>query len=268
MTEDLETEISPPEFIEPENESSEPKPRKRFGPVALIAAAFLASALGAGAMYLATETLKSPAPIVDLAPLTKRMDTLTTENKTLKAQIARLQRDMKATPEPIIVDISGVESRLERLEAAKPQALDLDLIARLEALKEEGSEALDLSDILQRIEDLEARPAQIIEVPIEQPGQVNVTAAAPISQTLAVTPFPKAKILAVLDKSDRSKGWLKRSLNKHISVQSEDNPRYLVEVAVENIEAGNLEGAIAVFDKLPSEAKAAATEWRNSVESN
>ena len=264
MNENTDVEILPPEALEPEIEFLEATPRKRFGLAGILATAFLASALGAGAMYLVAEFLKTPAPTVNLVPLTERVDALNTENKTLKAQLTRLQRDMKASPKPLAVDLSGIETRLERLEAAKPQALDPDLIARLEALKEGGSEALDLSDILARIEALETRPVERVAVPIETPN----VAAVPTAQTTSIIPFPKAKILAAIDKADRSQGWLKRSLKKHISVQSEDNPRYLVELAGQNIEAGNLDAAIAAFDKLPAEAKAVATEWRNSVESN
>ena len=137
MNENTDVEILPPEALEPEIEFLEATPRKRFGLAGILATAFLASALGAGAMYLVAEFLKTPAPTVNLVPLTERVDALNTENKTLKAQLTRLQRDMKASPKPLAVDLSGIETRLERLEAAKPQALDPDLIARLEALRVE-----------------------------------------------------------------------------------------------------------------------------------
>jgi len=70
-----------------------------------------------------------------------------------------------------------------------------------------------------------------------------------------------------LDKSEASEGWLKKSLKKHISVQSEDNPRYLLEIITRNIEDENIDAAISAFDKLPVEAKAAAVDWRESMES-
>lgn len=264
MNENTDVEIISPEALEPEVEPIEGKPRKRFGLAGVLLTAFLASASGAGAMYFAINMLKAPAPTVNLTPLTERVEALNSENKTLKAQIARMQRDIKAKPTPVAVDLSGIENRLKNLEATKPQVMDPDLIARLEALQEDGSEALDLSDILDRIEALELRPAQMIEVPVA--AVVEPEGAA--SLAAVNIPFPKANILGVLDKADSSQGWLKRSLNKHISVQSEDNPRYLVELIVENIEAGKLDAAIAAFDKLPIDAKAAASEWRNSVESN
>lgn len=208
-------------------------------------------------MYFVTNMLKAPAP--NLAPLTASIETLSAENKTLKAQVTRLQRDIKAIPKPETIDLSALETRLDRLETAEPQVLDPDLVTRLEALKEEGSDALDLSDILARIEVLETRPAMITtlrapEALTAPKAEVNIA-------------FPEAEILAVLDKAEETQGWLKKSLNKHISVQSEDNPRYLVELVVKNIETKNIDAAIAAFDKLPAEAKAAASDWRKTVES-
>ncbi|MEP3890038.1 MAG: hypothetical protein ABJN69_06190 [Hellea sp.] len=253
------------EISQPEIQNVETKPRKRFGAPLLLGAAFLASAFGAGAMYVAAELRKTPAP--DLTPLTVSIDKLSADNKmlkadnkSLKAQLTRLQRDIKAASNPAVVDLSGVESRLDRLEAAEPQALYPDLIARLEALKEDGSEALDLSDILTRLEALEARPVLVASAPVET--------AIIMPQPIENIAFPEAKILAVLDKAEASQGWLKKSLNKHISVQSEGNPRFLVELVIKNIEAENFDAAIAAFDKLPAEAKAVATDWRKNIESN
>ena len=241
--------------IDVETAELEAEPRKRFGLPVLFGAALLALITGAGAMYGAAKSLQKPLP--DMVPLTARIESLTSENKTLKAQVTRLQRDVKAIPKPASVDVSAIENRLERLEKSEPQAIDPDLIARLEVLKAEGgSEALDLSDILARLEALEARP--IAPRP----------AAAASPQSTIDIPFPSAEVLAALDKAEASQGWLKKSLKKHISVQSDDNPRFLLESVVQNIEAGNKDAAIAAFDKLPAGAKAVASEWRQSVESN
>jgi len=245
MSEETDIEILSPEI--------ETFPRKRFGFPALLITAFLASGFGSGAMFFVSEMVKKPIP--NLAPLTGKVEVLTTENKTLKAQIVRLQRDIKALPKPKVVDLSDIQARLEDLENAEAQPIDPDLVARLEVLKTEGSEALDLSDILARLEALENRP--IAAKPI---------IADTASETVNIE-FPTAAILAVLDKSEASEGWLKKSLKKHISVQSEDNPRYLLEIITRNIEDENIDAAISAFDKLPVEAKAAAADWRESMES-
>ena len=231
------------------------KPARQIGLKSLGLGLIIAALFGAGGGAVLSKTLQSPA--VDISPLKTTLDALETENKTLKAQLTRLQRDIKALPKPAALDMTSIESRLEALEGAKPQAIDQDLLARLEALNEEGSEVLDLSDITARIAALETRPVLASTTPANiTPNQVEAG---------SVLPFPKAAILSALETSHPSGGWLKRSLKKHISVQSEDNPRYLVELIVENIEEGNNQAALTAFDKLPSDAKAAGQAWRESL---
>ena len=246
MSEDADIEITLPD-------SEAVKPQRQIGLKTLGLGVIIAALLGAGGGAMLSQTLQNPA--TDISPLATNIEALKTENKTLKAQITRLQRDIKALPKPAALDLSDIETRLKALEAAKPQAIDTDLIARLEALQKEGSEVLDLSDITARIEALEARPAPI--------SSANI---APAPSRAAITlPFPKAAILKALESSEPAGGWLKRSLKKHISVQSEDNPQYLVELIVQNIEEENIEAALTAFDKLPAEAKAAGAAWRASL---
>jgi len=87
--------------------------------------------------------------------------------------------------------------------------------------------------------------------------------SAPLATELP--PFPKAKILQALDKFDSSKSWIKRTLDKNITVQSEDNPRYLVELIEIDLSEGNLTEALSKYDKLPSIAKSAGKEWRVAI---
>ena len=216
----------------------------------------IAALLGAGGGAVLSKALQKPA--VNISALMTTLEVLESENKTLKAQVARLQRDIKALPKPAAIDLSSIETRLGVLESAKPQVIDQDLLARLEALNEEGSEALDLSDILSRLEALETRP-----VPTAPVATVYVQSPKSVSE-----PFPKTAVLAAIEASEPSGGWMQRSLKKHISVQSDDNPRYLVELIVQNIKDKNIEAALAAFDKLPAEAKAAAKDWRESATQN
>jgi len=247
MSEDLDIEITPPS-----EETS--KPERRVGFKTLGLGVILASLFGAGGGAMLSQILQKPD--VDISPLSKNIEALQTENTSLESQITRLQRDLKDLPKPKPVNLKAIQSRLGALENAKPQEIDPELVTRLEALKEEGSQALDLSDILARIEALENRPVAIAPA-------VNV--APNISDVSSVEPFPEATILAALEASEPSGGWLKRSLKKHISVQSDENPHYLVELIVENIEDGNIEAALTAFDKLPDEAKALGQVWRDSL---
>jgi len=246
MSEDADIEILP----EPEEETSKPELRVGFKTLGL--GVIIASILGAGGGTMLSKMMQKPA--VDISPLMTKLEALQSDNKALKAQVTRLQQDIKARPKPVAVDLTNIEARLAELESAEPQEIDTDLVARLEALKENGSEALDLSDITARIEALENRPSVI-----------SSNVAPTLSDVRAAEPFPEAAILAALDISEPSSGWLKRSLKKHISVQSGDNPHYLVELIVQNIEDGNIEAALTTFDKLPDEAKAAGQAWRESL---
>lgn len=246
MSEDADIEMTLPE-------SEDVKPQRQIGIKALGLGVIIASLLGAGGGAILSKTLQNPA--MDISPLTTNIEALETENKTLKAQVSRLHRDIKALPKSAAVDLSDIEMRIKALETAKPQEIDTDLIARLEALQEEGSEGLDLSDITARIEALESRPAPVTPADIA-PAQ---------SKEASSMPFPEAAILKTIESSEPAGGWLKRSLKKHISVQSEDNPQYLVELIVQNVEDGNIEAALTAFDKLPAEAKAAGAAWRASL---
>lgn len=247
MSEDADIEIIPPH-------EDPPKTERRFGFITLGLGVIIAALLGAGGGAILSKTWQTPA--VDISPLVTNIEALENENKTLMAQVSRLQRDIKALPKPAAIDLSDIKVRLEALETAKPQDINADLVARLEALKEDGSEALDLSDIVARIEALETRPAPVAPAKI-------ITNQREIA---SFAPFPEAAILKALETSQPSGGWLKRSLKKHISVQSEDNPHYLVELIVKNIEDGKIEAALTAFDKLPAEAKAAGQTWRESLE--
>jgi len=174
------------------------------------------------------------------------------------------------------------------IESTAP-AIDTDLVARLEALQAEGSDALDLSDITSRLQKLEqmsletdgnlSQESLVQKIKSEiiadetflqktisdenMPTTKLEIAETSISQ-IQFLPFPKTKILEALDKADKSQSWIKRTLNKNITVQSEDNPRYLVELIEMDLTAEKYSEALTKFDKLPEIAKSAGKEWRNA----
>ena len=252
MSEDADIEILPPQDANP-SQAEFSKSERRIGLKTVGLGVILASLLGAGGGAMLSKIWQTP--VADISPLMTNIQALETENKTLKAQISRLQRDVKALPKPAAIDVPEIKSRLKALESAKPQEIDSDVIARLEALNEQGSEALDLSDIMARLEALENKPAPIISSHITP----SLLPAAELK------PFPKAAVLAALESSQPSGGWLKRSLKKHIFIQSEENPHYLVELIIQNIEDGDVDAALSIFEKLPAEAIAAAQPWRDSL---
>jgi len=284
------------------------KPSKRFvGYKTLTLASLIAALLGAGGGTAFSKLMVGGAS--DLTSLQSKIEAVQSENDALKAQMMRLQRDIKKTPTPAKVDLSGLRSRLQALETAEPKLIesasppiDAELVARLEALQNEGSEALDLSDIIQRLDKLEsgqlafkvneeARRAELLadmkaelaaddtflqnlgsfqqetssgSTPTSSPDSTSTT-LKPMETAKVLPSFPKREILSALDKSDSSKSWIKRTLDKNITVQSEDNPRYLVELIEIDLKNGNLEGAMAKYDKLPSIAKNAGKAWRDAI---
>lgn len=254
-----ETDIDIPSSEHDESEAFivEPKAKKRFGLPVLLGAMFLSSAFGAGVIGAISHFNQAAAP--NLAPLTAKIETIGTEaqslaaeNKTLKAQIARLQRDIKKGSASPSVDLTPLEKRVASLEETEPKPIDAELLTRLKALQDEGSQALDLTDILARLEALENRP---VAAPMPATSEADFNLDRRIE-------FPGEAILARLEKPE---GWLQKSLKKHISVQSDENPRYLVDLINTHIDAGNIEAAIAAYEKLPADAKTAGQAWRESL---
>jgi len=275
------------------------QPKTRFvGYKTLGLATVIATLLGTiGGAAISKVTMP---PSSDLAPLTSRLDSVVAENTSLKAQLSRMERDIKMAAEMIKDksaqdELSALKSRLTSLETAEPQiieaspAIDPEVMTRLEVLQKEGSEALDLSDILQRLDKLETLSSEsssevdekallsqlksdiltdetFLEKlrPIEMAENKQIV-QTPIFKTNRL-PFPKTTILKALDEIDPSESWLTRTLNKHITVQSEDNPRYLVELIELDLKAEDFSGALAKFDKLPEPAKTAGQKWRKAFE--
>ena len=255
-------------------------------------ATLIAAVLGAGGGAILSKITSPASP--NLSPLKSQIETALSENKTLKSKIADLEQSLKKTATQksapaVKVDLSGIESRLNALEAIEPQtqAIDEELLTRLEALQSEGSEALDLSDILARLEKLETqklvtqtiseadRKALLMELKSDLMSEetqlennaaprrvLSASTGLPIPLSAADLPaFPKTTILGALTATDKS-GWVKRTLNKHITVQSEDNPRYVVELIEKDLNAGDIAAAVTKFDTLPEAAQTAAKTWR------
>ncbi len=291
---EIDDEIEAVEDLSAQADVMPTKERSTVGFKTLGLATLIAAGLGAGGGAFLSKITSPAAP--NLSPLKSQIETALSENKTLKSKIADLEQDLKKSPaqKPVAtpkVDLSGIESRLDSLEAIEPQtqAIDEELLTRLEALQSEGSDALDLSDILARLEKLETqkaatqtineadRKALLMELKSDLMAEetqlensaaprsiLSASTGLPIPLTAANLPeFPKAAILDALTEADES-GWIKRTLNKHITVQSEDNPRYVVELIEKDLDAGDIAAAVTKFDTLPEAAQTAAKTWREA----
>ena len=288
---EIDDEIEAVEDLSAQADVMPTKERRAVGFKTLGLATLIAAGLGASGGALLSKITSPASP--NLSPLKTQIETALSENKTLKSKIADLEQDLKksaaqnpaSTPK---VDLSGIESRINALEAIKStQAIDEELLTRLEALQSEGSDALDLSGILARLEKLETqkaaaqtiseadRKALLMELKSDlmsdetqlensaAPRRVlSASTGLPIPLSNAdIPPFPKTAILDALTAADES-GWVKRTLNKHITVQSEDNPRYVVELIEKDLDAGDPAAAVMKFDTLPEAAQTAAKTWR------
>ena len=279
-----------------DNKRESAKPRavgyKTLGLAALIAA--ILGSLGGGAISKFTAT-----PAANIGPLKTQIETVVAENKSLKAQLLRLERETKKkrpeTQPETQIDFSEFDLRLKALEDTEKQAeetpvptIDPELLTRLEALQKEGSAVIDLSEINQRLDKAETQlsnlekyddAALITKVKsnllADETFRKNRMVKAEVGENLIAreinTPalplpeFPAQAILLALDETQISGNWLKKTINKRITVQSDDNPRYLVELIQLDLNEKNYSGAVVKFDKLPEAAKIPAQDWRQII---
>jgi|GEM_PF-2516834 len=300
MTE-TDTQAEPPSEAKPETVSPEPKseagkksllssPWVRYGGLSLVvfglgsfAGHYTADRYGhraAGQAIQINDKIKG---------LEAELTTARSTNSEMKAQLSRLERELKAVPktqaaaEP--VDLSGIENRLVSLENREPaetQIIDPELLSRLEALKTEGSEALDLADIYTRIEALESATPEPADPPdltdiyarLEMLETARVAASeisAPVIEAdtviipgvqAAIPEFPKAALLAALP-DESQKNWLQ----KQITVRGPNDPSLLIEKIPEDIFNENWAAAAQKYDKLPDNIRSVGQDWRDAIES-
>ncbi len=296
-------------------ESREPlkKPRRKYGKFALgftaLSALIIGGASGGGFVqyvmpYFTGTKANSPnpntGPRIDLTPIEAQISRLTDKNTQIDTQISRLEAAYKRLDrlakdaKPIAadpIDLSGLEIRLDALENA-PQATPIDesLLARLESLQNEGSPALDLSDIEARLAELETQLAsEDIPEPIRelvqdiyekqtetqleiealsdelktQQAQLMPSADKPLA--LAVSDFPKRALLDALSQQSQKQPLLQRTLGKHIKIKDPADPAVLIEAIETALDEGNIEAARAQFDRLPPDIRLAGQAWRDAL---
>ena len=285
-------------------------PKTGIGLKTLCLGMLIAAGGGAvGGSFLA-KTLAPPAVKTDLTAVENSLKNLSRETASLKTQLSQVQTTaqeaVQASANAVPVNIGPVESQLAEIEltladletalAAKPSgpAIDEDILARLEALQAEGSPALDLSDITQRLETVETAPnnedlRELVQDLYERQAELRIaledaTAAMdasaisaaqqePAVQASAITVsaaklaanFPETELIAAIEGLAKPQGWAQRTLNKHISVQSEDDPRSLVAGIKTDLDEGDIQSALAKFDRLPEPVRMAGQAWRAAI---
>ena len=278
---------------------------KRLGLKGTLLAGLLAGLFGLGGaaagVYFGLKTQKAP----NIQTVTKDveafkaelLDAQTAQLKSIETRLLKLETNFKAVSdiqaEPAAIpDLSPLEDRLARLEAASdieisPETLSAltqaqadgfdwpdvsTLEARLDALEtSELQQAPDLGIIETRLKALETRKPSVETATIPKTllsrisvleDQANVNAqAAQFSQI----EFPKELLLDAA-KNTSGGNVLQRALSKHVRVKDDDDPVTLIEGIEADISAGQYNQALVKFESLPKDVQAIGKSWYEVVQ--
>ena len=254
----------------------EPDRRRPVWPWLVLLGAGLGFAAAFAASWYTRPAPFDPAPLrAELASLRAEFADATSAGpsadldlRPLQRRIAALEARPQADP-----DTSDLEARITALETRPEPTLDEDLVARLEALREDGftgAPAPDLSALIARVDALEARPAPDTQGAIDLgPLEARLDAlesrgVAPVAPAVIpsaeLPPFPAQ---ALRDGVEAQRGGL---LSKHFRVRSDDDPLTLIEGIEADMAAGRATQALAKFDRLPEPLRNLARGWRADME--
>ena len=268
-------------------------------------AGLLAGVVGlAGAtagVYFGLKTQKAPdiqTVKIDVEALkAELLNAQSVQLKSIETRLQKLEANLKTVSETqakpeAIPDLTPLEDRLARLEAASdieisPETLSAltqaqadgfdwpdvsTLEARLDALEtSEPEQAPDLGTIETRLKALEARKPSVETATIPKTllsrisvleDQANVNAqAAQFSQI----EFPKELLLKAA-KNTSDGNVLQRALSKHVRVKDDDDPVTLIEGIEADISAGQYNQALVKFESLPKDVQAIGKSWYEVVQ--
>ena len=268
-------------------------------------AGLLAGVVGlAGAtagVYFGLKTQKAPdiqTVKIDVEALkAELLNAQSVQLKSIETRLQKLEANLKTVSETqakpeAIPDLTPLEDRLARLEAASdieisPETLSAltqaqadgfdwpdvsTLEARLDALEtSEPEQATDLGTIETRLKALEARKPSVETATIPKTllsrisvleDQANVNAqAARFSQI----EFPKELLLKAA-KNTSDGNVLQRALSKHVRVKDDDDPVTLIEGIEADISAGQYNQALVKFESLPKDVQAIGKSWYEVVQ--
>ena len=280
-----------PDFV---HEEEVVQDRKGLGLIPVLGLSLLAALLGAvggaiGGAY-GTHYLFPPTNADELRAAVQQ-DVGQLETKT-QAKIDDIRQELsgletrlsQASSETDIQSfITGIEERLQTLENAPAPSLpgiDPETLSALKAAQIDGFNWPETNEIDSQIANLnsktEALEAQIVglNAQIESlEGELEAREAQPkivqpeTDTAKSIGPeFPKQALLNAAKNRAESQGFLSRTLNKHVSVDSPDSPKNLIEKIETAYEKGDIYTAIKTFDRLPSDVRSAGQDWRDAAE--
>lgn len=144
------------EDVEVLHEPREKSPWKAFVLTGVIASLFGAAGGGYGVFEGMKRLGPNPAaqPSVDIAPLEGKVDSLTDRLSAAEASVKKAASRPAPKAQPI--DLSGLESRLDELEAAPRPEIDPEALTALQSAHADGFEWPDTSGLEDRLAALEA----------------------------------------------------------------------------------------------------------------
>jgi Skp family chaperone for outer membrane proteins len=268
--------------------------RKGLGLIPVLGLSLLAALLGAvggaiGGAY-GTHYLFPPTSADDLrAAVQQDVGQLKTKTQAeindIRQELSDLETRLSQTSSETEIQsfITGIEERLQRLENAPAPSLpdiDPDSLNALKAAQNDGFNWPETNKIDSQIANLnsktEALEAQIVSLNA-QIESLEGELEARDAQSKIVQPetddiksigpeFPKQALLNAARNRAESQGFLSRTLNKHVSVDSPDSPKNLIEKIEIAYEKDDIYTAIKTFDRLPSEIRSAGQDWRDAAE--
>lgn len=209
----------------------------------------------------------------------KSVAALRTELDVLKTNIMDVQGGQAS--EQVLASLQNRLDALENAPLSNMPDIDADAVSALQKAQADGFNWPNLTEIEANISRLEQEHADLSdrlqniseefetfkEAPIDVIALGGEAAPEPITitQTLTLPVFPEIALRKSAEEAVSQKGFLARTLSKHIDVKQPNDPIVLIEKAALAVKSGNLDLAVKTFDQLPDEIKVAGQDWRDAA---
>ena len=241
---------------------------------------------------------------VDLAPLTRRIESLEKKLSAQSSELSFLSSEVKSGAASVTVggvdkalDITPLLTRIDALETelkARPAAativnedgapvIDMSVLddyeARLATVEKTLAEPRPVDDSSQDdlrndlAGDIDSLRARITTLE-ESVAEARALAAAPtvVRETVLLPPFPREVLLEAMTapREQEAQSWISRTLKKHISVrdpQEVARAEARLDEVDALIEAKEYGQALAIVEAMPSDVRSLASDWISAVKS-
>ncbi len=241
---------------------------------------------------------------VDLAPLTRRIESLEKKLSAQSSELSFLSSEVKSGSASVTVggvdkalDITPLLNRIDALETelkARPAATTIvnqdgapvidmsaleDYEMRLDVLEKTMSEPRPIDNALSEnlrdefASDVDSLRARIMTLE-ESVAEARALAAAPtvVRETVLLPRFPREVLLEAMTapRDQDAQSWISRTLKKHISVrdpQEVARAEARLDEVDALIEAKEYGQALAIVEGMPSDVRSLASDWISAVKS-